>query len=56
VYRVEDFAPRAVGTTAAYTMTVVDAAKPGQPYKVALLPGMVEQMWKDFTAYRFGRR
>jgi S1-C subfamily serine protease len=56
VYRVEDFAPRAVGTTAAYTMTVVDAAKPGQPYKTALLPGMVEQMWKDFTAYRFGRR
>lgn len=56
VYRVEEFAPRAVGTTAAYTMTVVDAAKPGQPYKVALLPGMVEQMWKDFTAYRFGRR
>jgi hypothetical protein len=37
-------------------MTVVDAAKPGQPYKTALLPGMVEQMWKDFTAYRFGRR
>ena len=56
VYRVEDFAPRAVGTTAAYTMSIVDAAKPGQPYKVALLPGMVEQMWKDFTAYRFGRR
>ena len=56
VYRVEDFAPRAVGTTAAYTMTIVDAAKPGQPYKVSLLPGMVEQMWKDFTAYRFGRR
>jgi S1-C subfamily serine protease len=56
VYRVEDFAPRAVGTTAGYTMTIVDAAKPGQPYKVALLPGMVEQMWKDFTAYRFGRR
>jgi S1-C subfamily serine protease len=56
VYRVEDFAPRAVGTTAAYTMTVIDAAKPAQPYKVALLPGMIEQMWKDFTAYRFGRR
>ena len=56
VYRVEDFAPRAVGTTATYTMTIVDAAKPAQPYKVTLLPGMVEQMWKDFTAYRFGRR
>ncbi|HMA03780.1 MAG TPA: S1C family serine protease, partial [Gemmatimonadaceae bacterium] len=56
VYRVEDFAPRAVGTTAAYTMTVVDAAKPGVPYKISLLPGMIEQMWKDFTAYRFGRR
>jgi hypothetical protein len=45
-----------VGTTAAYTVSIVDAAKPGQPYKVSLLPGMVEQMWKDFTAYRFGRR
>lgn len=56
VYRVEDFAPRAVGTTAAYTVSVTDAAKPAQPYKVPLLPGMVEQMWKDFTAYRFGGR
>ena len=56
VYRVEDFAPRAVGTTAAYTMTVMDASKPGTPYKISLLPGMIEQMWKDFTAYRFGRR
>jgi S1-C subfamily serine protease len=56
VYRVEDFAPRAVGTTAAYTVSIVDAAKPAQPYKVPLLPGMIEQMWKDFTAYRFGRR
>ncbi|MDB4910382.1 MAG: HtrA protease/chaperone protein [Gemmatimonadetes bacterium] len=56
VYRVEDFAPRAVGTTAAYTITLVDAAKPAQPYKAPLLAGMIEQMWKDFTAYRFGRR
>ena len=56
VYRVEDFAPRAVGTTAVYTMTIVDAAKPAQPYKVTLLAGSVEQMWKDFTAYRFGGR
>jgi S1-C subfamily serine protease len=56
VYRVEDFAPRAVGTTAVYTMTIVDAAKPAQPYKVPLLAASVEQMWKDFTAYRFGGR
>jgi hypothetical protein len=56
VYRIEDFAPRAVGTTAAYTMTIIDAAKPGAPYKVSLLAGSVEQMWKDFTAYRFGGR
>lgn len=56
VYRVEEFAPRAVGTTAAYTMTIVDAAKPAQPYKAPLLSGMIEQMWKDFTAYRFGGR
>ena len=56
VYRVEDFAPRAVGTTAVYTVTIVDAAKAAQPYKVQLLAGSVEQMWKDFTAYRFGGR
>jgi S1-C subfamily serine protease len=56
VYRVEDFAPRAVGTTAVYTMTIIDAAKPAQPYKVPLLAASVEQMWKDFTAYRFGGR
>jgi hypothetical protein len=56
VYRIEDFAPRAVGTTAAYTVQVTDASKAGQPYKVPLLAGTIEQMWKDFTAYRFGRR
>jgi len=56
VYRIEDFAPRAVGTTATYTMTIMDAGKAGQPYKVTLLAGSVEQMWKDFTAYRFGGR
>ena len=56
VYRIEDFAPRAVGTTAAYTVVIVDAAKPAVPFKIALLPGSVEQMWKDFTAYRFGGR
>jgi hypothetical protein len=56
VYRVEDFAPRAVGTTATYTISITDAGKAAQPYKIALLPGMVEQMWKDFTAYRFGGR
>ena len=56
VYRVEDFAPRAVGTTATYTMTITDAAKVTQPYKLQMLAGSVEQMWKDFTAYRFGGR
>jgi S1-C subfamily serine protease len=56
VYRVEDFAPRAVGTTATYTISIVDAAKPTVPYKVTMLAGSVEQMWKDFTAYRFGGR
>ncbi|HLB09347.1 MAG TPA: hypothetical protein VK617_07415, partial [Gemmatimonadaceae bacterium] len=56
VYRIEDFAPRAVGATATYTMTIVDAARPAQPYKVSLLAPSVEQMWKDFTAYRFGGR
>ena len=56
VYRIEDFAPRAVGTTAAYTVQITDAAKAGQPYKVPLLAGTIEQMWKDFTAWRFGGR
>jgi len=56
VYRVEDFAPRAVGTTATYTISLFDAAKPTVPYKVSMLASSVEQMWKDFTAYRFGGR
>ncbi|MBA3831447.1 MAG: serine protease [Chthoniobacterales bacterium] len=56
VYRVEDFAPRAVGTTAAYTISIYDAAKPAAPFKVMVLGSSVEQMWKDFTAYRFGGR
>jgi len=26
----------------------------GQPHMVQLLPGTIEQLWRDFTAYRFG--
>jgi hypothetical protein len=56
VYRIEDFAPRAVGTVASYSVTLVDASNPTRPLKIALLPAMIEQMWKDFTPYRFGTR
>jgi hypothetical protein len=53
VYRIRDFAPRAVGTTATYAMTIVDAAQPNKPVTIPLQPAMIEQLWKDFTSYRF---
>ena len=52
----EDFALRAVGMTAAYTAQITDAAKAGQPFRVKMLAGTIEQMWKDSTAYRLGGR
>ncbi|HXY29800.1 MAG TPA: S1C family serine protease [Gemmatimonadaceae bacterium] len=56
VYRIEDFAPRAAGTMASYTMVLTDASNAAKPIKALLPPPMIEQMWKDFTAYRFSRR
>jgi hypothetical protein len=53
VYRVSDFAPRAVGSTATYTVTINDQATMKQ-YKLNLQGKMIEQMWKDFTAYQYG--
>ncbi len=53
VYRVNDFAPRAVGSTATYTVTITDQATLKQ-YKLTLQGKMIEQMWKDFTAYQYG--
>ena len=52
VYRIRDFAPRAVGTTANYSVTIVDAANPARPVSFPLSAAMIEQLWKDFTAYR----
>ena len=55
VYRVNDFAPRAVGTVATYTVTINDQATLKQ-YKLTLQSVMIEQMWKDFTPYQYGGR
>lgn len=54
VYRIVDFAPRAVGTVANYTVTITDAATNRQ-VTLPLAPATIEQLWKDFTAYRFSR-
>ena len=53
VYRIRDFAPRAVGTTATYAVRIVDAAQPDKPISIPIQPAMIEQLWKDFTPYRF---
>lgn len=53
VYRIRDFAPRAVGTTAAYAVRIIDAAQPDKPVSIPIQPAMIEQLWKDFTPYRF---
>ena len=53
VYRIRDFAPRAVGTTATYVMRIVDAAQGGKAVSIPVQPAMIEQLWKDFTPYRF---
>ena len=53
IYRVSDFAPRAVGTVAGYTVTLNDAAT-GKQLKLTLQSSMIEQMQKDFTAYLYG--
>jgi len=55
VYRVNDFAPRAVGTVATYTVTINDQATLKQ-FKLTLQGSMIEQMWKDFTPYQYGGR
>lgn len=53
VYRIRDFAPRAVGTTANYAVRIVDAAQPEKPVLIPIQPALIEQLWKDFTPYRF---
>ena len=53
-YRAEAFAPRADGSSASYSLVVWDASNPKQPLTLPLPPKMIEQIWRDFTAYRFG--
>ena len=53
VYRIRDFAPRAVGTTANYAVRIVDAAQSDKPVLIPIQPALIEQLWKDFTPYRF---
>lgn len=53
VYRIRDFAPRAVGTTANYVVTIINAAAPNKPVTFPLQPATIEQLWKDFATYRF---
>jgi len=54
VYRPDDFAPRADGTFAAFTLRIDDTAHPGQRVEVRVPPRTVEAIWKDFEAYRRG--
>lgn len=53
VYRIRDFAPRAVGTTANYAVRIVDATQSDKPVLIPIQPALIEQLWKDFTPYRF---
>lgn len=54
VFRIVDFAPRAVGTVASYKVTITDAAT-GRQLSLPLMPATIEQLWKDFRPYQFGR-
>jgi hypothetical protein len=56
VYRAEDFAPRPDGSAATYTMTLWEQSRPSTPIRLTIDPRkkMIEAIWRDFTAYRFG--
>ncbi|HEX6533923.1 MAG TPA: S1C family serine protease [Gemmatimonadaceae bacterium] len=54
VYRIVDFAPRAVGTVASYKVTITDAST-GRQLSLPLMPSTIEQLWKDFRPYQFAR-
>ena len=56
VYRAEDFAPRPDGSVATYSMTLWEQSRPSNPVKVTIdnRKKMIEMIWRDFTAYRFG--
>ncbi len=56
VYRAEDFAPRPDGSAATYTMTLWEQSRPSNPVRLTIDPRkkMIEAIWRDFTAYRFG--
>jgi hypothetical protein len=32
---------------------IVDAAQGGKPVSIPVQPATIEQLWKDFTPYRF---
>jgi S1-C subfamily serine protease len=56
VYRAEDFAPRPDGSVATYSITLWEQSRPSNPVKIAIdnRKKMIEMIWRDFTAYRFG--
>ena len=56
VYRADDFAPRPDGSAAMYSITLWEQTRPSTPIKIAIDPKkkMIEAIWRDFTAYRFG--
>jgi S1-C subfamily serine protease len=56
VYRAEDFAPRPDGSAATYTLTLWEQSRPSTPIRLTIDPRkkMIEAIWRDFTAYRFG--
>ena len=56
VYRADDFAPRPDGSAATYTITLWEQTRPSHPIRITIDPKkkMIEAIWRDFTAYRFG--
>lgn len=51
-----DFAPKADGTFAAFTVHIDDTAHPDHPVVFRLAPRTVEKIWHDFAGIELGRR
>jgi len=52
VYRPDDFAPRADGTFATFTLRITDTAHADRNVDIRVPPRTVEAIWKNFEAYR----
>lgn len=51
VFRPEDFAPKADGTFATYSVRIEDLRQPTRPVEFDLSPKTVQAIWKDFAEY-----